>query len=273
MVVTLLNLFVTCARDRCFADFSGGEKASFVESVVRIVTEAGYGPVAAVSNDQDVLDSVAELVGETIHDAAAPDGSVRAWRRAADFIGRYVRPGSLLASEGVLLISPFAGVVSSSRLRQFVARVEKKRPTVSADSIDRNRNPFWIRALMPPESPESPAWADINLNRLPTLTERSYYSDAFFELVPNLENICGSQWLPNLLDSDGALVYVPSGYVPTTELTDKDCVFCPVAGERDMHFLYRLGLFNIHPDEELSLPGRRCAKTRHVAGGNTLQRI
>lgn len=156
-------------------------------------------------------------------------------------------PGDLL-----LILSPFRGVISTSRIEAFLESCSQDTVSASTFEITSNANPFWLNMIDPNSRREVGCYIDVHDSVLPDLSLKHSFckitnSSAWIKFFKNNE-IYGSQWLPTVKMLNQAMVFVPM--IGNGELRP---VFCETIQEEDLPLLYRLPLFEFAKNEHLSL--------------------
>lgn len=152
----------------------------------------------------------------------------------------------------VLLLSPFAGQVSASRVHSFLQK-SKSNQALSLDLVGANTNPYWLN-LVSPFSRSGDWIRDRNTTKLPYF----FNKDAPFVELDELQkyvgnvNIYGSQWLPPIYREDRAIMlYCDEKH---WEHVVAEC------GDEKLPLLYSLPVNDIALDESLTLSSWEAEK-------------
>lgn len=152
------------------------------------------------------------------------------------------------ANQPVIVLCPFDGVLSRSRLESFsrrFARLEAPCVARCARKVPANINPYWLKALPAPKEQTGKAflgWKDFQASSLAASVKSSTGSCT----------IAGSQHLPTLYMQDDAVIGIKG--VPERGQTHQHTqLHHDTEDDQTLNMFYRFNLFNFSPRQPLHL--------------------
>ena len=248
MATIAIDFSICCSRDEIYLH---DMVPSFVVSIVREAAACLGRPVDIALYNRDVVQNQLTNEVKNLFESTWRDGLKRTWKNVTGDLAAHCGTETLIQDD-LVIIMPFQGVVTQSRMRNFMKAVVLEKITLSTRITAVNKNPFWLHAIYP-EFREKNVVRDVNLTKLPRLQMIHFKEEAKRELL-NLPKINGSHDLPKVYEIKDAFIYIPATLIRSAQsISHQDFeIVVPNAGESKPHLFYMLPILNCNADASLS---------------------
>jgi hypothetical protein len=206
MLTIVLDLTIRSQRDSkiLIESYPGKSLLSYILEIIN--AEFTRYDLLAVTNKKEIGARLRDQHIPVILRKGSGGGEfVFPWTEIAAFLNANDHLKNLEPECPVVFLSPGVGIVSRHRLAYLHARFQRvnDRVIISASRLPEDCHPSWLRFLpVAYEDKTSFEWDQLP----PPLRREVFLKPEIHELFPHIEEIKGSQWLPELFQADAAIV-------------------------------------------------------------------